>query len=86
MSQGLTVYSSDSDFYLNETTMLSKGCKPYKFESNSSLKLSVTNIVGLNSNFVGYESFFESNSTDILALCDKNLDESIDTSNFLVKG
>ena len=37
-------------------------------------------------NFVEYESFFESNSPDILALCEKNLDDSTDTGNFFVRG
>ena len=44
---------------------------------NSSLKLSFTNIRGLLLNFVGCESFLESNSPDILALCETNLDDSI---------
>ena len=50
-------------------TILSKACKPDNFESHNSLKLSFTNIRGLRSNFVDCESFFESNSPDILALC-----------------
>ena len=53
---------------------LSKGCKPDKFESHNSLKLSFTNIRGLLPNFVDFESFLESNSPDILALCETNLD------------
>ena len=58
-------------------TILSKGCKPDKFESHNSLKLSFTNIGG--------ESFLESNCPDILALCETNLDDSIDSGNFSVK-
>ena len=50
------------------------------------LKLSFTNIRGLRSNFVDCESFLESNSSDILALCEKNLDDSIDSGNFFVRG
>ena len=50
-------------------------CKPDNFESHNSLKLSFTNIRGLRSNFVDCESFLESNSPDILALCEINLDE-----------
>ena len=50
--------------------MLSKGCKPDNFESHNSLKLSFTHIGGLRSNFVERESFLESNSPDILILCD----------------
>ena len=37
-------------------------------------------------NVVECESFLESNSPDILALCDKNLDASIDSINFSVIG
>ena len=37
-------------------------------------------------NFVDYESFLESNSPDILALCDTNHDDSIDSGNISVRG
>ena len=67
-------------------TILSKACKPDNFESHNSLKLSFTNIRGLCSNFVDCESFLESNSPDILALCEKNLDDSIGSGNFSVRG
>ena len=63
-----------------------KGCKPDNFEPHNSLKLSFTNICGLCSNFVACESFFESNSTDILALCETNFDDSIYSGNFSVRG
>ena len=67
-------------------TILSKACKPDNFELHNSLKLSFTNIRGLRSNFVDCESFLESNSPDILALCETNLDDSIDSGNFSVRG
>ena len=66
--------------------ILSKGCKPDNFEPHNSLKLSFTNIRGLRSNFVECESFLESNSPDILALCQTNLDDSSDSGNFSVRG
>ena len=66
--------------------ILSKGFKPDNFELHNSLKLSFTNILGLRSNFVDCESFLESNSPDILALCETNLDDSIDSGNFSVRG
>ena len=66
--------------------ILSKACKPDNFESHNSLKLSFTNIRGPRSNFVDCESFLESNSPDILALCETNLDDSIDSGNFSVRG
>ena len=37
-------------------------------------------------NFVDCESFLESNSPDILALCETNLDDSTDSGNFSVRG
>ena len=66
--------------------ILSKACKPDNFESHNSLKLSFTNIWGLCSNFVDCESFLESNSPGILAMCETNLDDSINSGNFSVRG
>ena len=66
--------------------ILSKGCKLDNFESHNFLKPSFRNIHGLHSNFVECESFLESNSPDILALCETNLDDSIDSGNFSVTG
>ena len=51
--------------------ILSKGCKPDNSEPHNSIKLNFTNIRGLRSDFVECESFLESNSTDIFALCEK---------------
>ena len=67
-------------------TILLKTCKPHNFESQNSLKLSFTNIRGLRSNFVNCKSFLESNSPEILALCETNMDDSIDSGNFSVRG
>ena len=61
-------------------------CKPDNFESYNSLKLSFTNIRSLRSNFVDCISFLGSNSPHILALCETNLGDSIDSGNFSVKG
>ena len=66
--------------------ILSKACKPNNFDSHNSLKLSFTNIQGIRSNFVDCESFLESNSPDILALCETNLEHSIDSGNLFVTG
>ena len=66
--------------------ILSKACKPDNFESRNFPKLSFTNIQGLHVNFVDCESFLESNSLDISALCETNLDDSIDSGNFSVRG
>ena len=66
--------------------ILSKACKQDNFELCSSLKLSFTNICGLCSNFVDCKSFLESNSPHILAVCETNLDDSIDSGNFSVRG
>ena len=60
--------------------------KIFQAKLQNSLKLSFKNIQGLRSNFVDCESFLESNSPDILALCETNLDDSIDSGNFSVRG
>ena len=65
--------------------ILSKVCKPDNFELHNSLKLSFTNIWGLGSNFVDCKSFLGSNSPEILALCETDLDDSIDSGNFSVR-
>ena len=67
-------------------TILSKACKPDNFELHNSLTLRFLNIRGLSSNFVDCESFLESNSPDILGLCETNLDDSVDSGNFFVRG
>ena len=67
-------------------TILSKACKPDNFDSCNFLKVSFTNIRDLCSNFVDCEYFLESNSPDILALWETNLDNSIDSGNFSVRG
>ena len=65
--------------------IFSKACKP-DFESHNSLNPNFTNIRALHSNSVDCKSFLESNSPNILALCETNLDESIDSGNFSVRG
>ena len=62
--------------------VLSKLRRPDKFQSSISLKRNFTNSRSLCSNFVGCHSFFERTSPDILALCGRNLVDSIDHSNF----
>ena len=92
VSYDLTAYLSVFNLVLTQwiMTILSKGCKPDNFEAHNPLKLSITNIWGLRFNFLECESFLqcecESNSPDIIALCKKNLDKSIDSGNFSVKG
>ena len=67
-------------------TILSKASKPDNFESHNSLKLSFKNIWDLCLNFVDCESFLESNSPEILAVSETNLDYSIDSGSFSVCG
>ena len=55
--------------------MLSKLYKPDKFEFYSSLKFSFTNFFFFFFFFFDCESFFESNSFDILALRVTNLED-----------
>ena len=66
--------------------ILLKACTPDNFESHNSLKLCLTNIQGLRSNFVNCKSFLESNSPDILAVCEANLNDSINSGSFSVRG
>ena len=66
--------------------ILSKACKTDKFELHNSPKLGFTNIRGLRSNFVDCESLLQSNSPEILALCETNLDDSVDSGNFSMRG
>lgn len=62
--------------------ILSKVPKPDNFESQNPLRLSFTNIQGLYSDCIECLSILESNSLDIFALSETNLDDSIDCSNF----
>ena len=66
--------------------MLSKGGKSDNFQSHNPVKLNVINVKSFLSNFVECKSFLESNSPDILALFETNLNESIDSCNFSVRG
>ena len=66
--------------------ILSKAPTPDNFESQNSLKLSFTNIHNLRLNFVESESFPESSYPDIITLCETNLDDSIYSANFSVRG
>ena len=66
--------------------IVSKRCKPDNFELYNSLKINFMNIQGLCLNFIYWESFLETNSPDILAPCETNLDDSIDSGNFSVRG
>ena len=50
------------------------------------LKLSFKNIWSICLNFVDCEFFLESNSPDILDLCETNLNDSIDSGNLSVRG
>ena len=62
--------------------ILSKGWKPDNFESHNPLELSFMNVRGLCSNFVDCES----DSPNILALFQTNLDDSVDSANFSMTG
>ena len=52
---------------------------------HNSLKLWFTNIQDLRPNFVDCKFFLESDSPDIIALCEPNLVDSIDSGNFSVR-
>ena len=77
VSYELTAYLSVFDLYLtHEMTILAKGRKLDNFESNTSLKnLAVLTFEA----FVRMSIFVELNSLGILALCETNLDDLIDS-------
>ena len=83
LSHKLSLPLRFTSFQFNEMIILSKAHKLETFESFNSQKLSFNNIQGLGLNFVGCECFLESNSPDILALCEIN---SIHSGNLYVKG
>ena len=66
--------------------ILSKACEPDIFKLHNSPMLIFTSIQGLCSDFVDWESFLESNSPEILALCETNQDNLIDSGKFSVGG
>ena len=66
--------------------ILSKVHNPNNFEPQNCLKLSFTSIRVLCSNVLRCESLLESNSPDILALCETNLEDSIDSSDISMTG
>ena len=81
MSHELTAYHSIFNlFELNEIWPY------YQEHMNQINQLSFMNIWGLRSNFIDCESFLESNSPNILILCETNLDDSIDSGNFSMRG
>ena len=65
--------------------ILSKVYKQDNFEQHNSLKLSFTIIWCLHSSFLECESFLETNSSDILALWETNMDDYVDYGNFSVR-
>ena len=67
-------------------SILWKACKADNFQSHNSLKVNITNIWSLHSNFVDSESLLEWNSPDIIALCETNQDHSMGSGNFSVRG
>ena len=56
------------------------------FEPQNSLKFSFTNVGDLRANFAESESFLELNSSENIALRETNLDDSVDSRDFSVKG
>ena len=66
--------------------ILPKTRKSDNFELHNSQNGSFMNVWGLHSIFFDSESFLESNSPDILVLCETNLDRLIDSGNFSVRG
>ena len=88
VSHELTAFLCVFNLFLTQWIMaiLSIGCKPDNFEPHNSLKLSFINVWDLHSDFVECKSFLGSNSPNVLALCETNLDDSVNSSNFSVRG
>ena len=82
VSHELTAYLSISWIM----AIVPKECKPDNFELYNSLKINFMNIQGICLNFIDWESFLETNSPDILASCETNLDDWVDSGNFSVRG
>ena len=79
------IYLSVFDLFLTHEMAISKRRRPDNFQSHNSLKLSFTNTWSLRPNFVECESFLKSNSPNILAQCETNLDDPIDSGKFSVR-
>ena len=75
-----------ASFWLNEMVIFSKVPQPDTFESRSFLKLNLNNIWSLRSNFIGNESYLKPTYSDILALYETNIEESIYYSNLSARG
>ena len=73
-------------FQLSKMDILPEGRKPGNFESHKTVKLIFTAIWSLRLSFVECKSFLESNSPDILAVCETNLDDLIYSGKFSVRG
>ena len=87
MSYELTAHLSDFNlFQFSKMVVSSKARKPDNFESHNALKRSFINIRCLRLNLIGCKSFLESSSPGILAPFEANLDDSIDSGNFCMRG
>ena len=75
-----------SIFWVVKMTILSKVRKLDTFESHNSWKLSFSNIRDFRSNRNICQSLLESYSPNILALSKTNSEDSVDSSNFSVRG
>ena len=72
---------------VNQQRNTSKPASQPKKINPAPLNISFTNVRGFCTNFSNIESFLINNSPDILALCETNLNSSIDTQNeFLIPG
>ena len=65
--------------------IMSRFTRPGTPKSHTYLKVSYTNIRGFCSNFLHCESYLETNSPDILALSETNLEDAVDSNSLLLK-
>ena len=78
--------SGPTSLFLTYFSSMNFGHISDNFELHISLKHCFRNMQVLHSNFVDCESFLESNSSNILALCNTILGDSIDSGNFSARG
>ena len=85
VSHELTPYFSVFNLFLTQLWPYYQKDVTQTALNHTTLTLNFTNIQGLYSNFVECQSFFDSDSPDILALRETNLDDSSGSGNFAVK-
>ena len=80
----VSVFNITTYFKLNKITILLKTCELITLINTTSQKVSFTSIQDFCSDYISWVSFLESNSSNIFALCEKNLKGLIDLIDWMV--